>query len=79
MSGPSYTEPALAVPRPIDRGFEGVIDLQVDATDVRRRIFSVRQRLPVDSGSAVTLLYPRWEPASHGPSLTVTDLAVLVI
>ncbi len=79
VSGPSYTEAALAVPRPVDRAFEGVIDLHVDATDVRHRIFSVRQRLPVDGGSAVTLLYPRWEPASHGPSLTVTDLAGLVI
>ncbi len=79
VSEPIYSAPTMAVASPVDRAFEGVIDLHVDATDVQHRIFSVRQRIPVDSGRAVTLLYPRWEPASHGPSLTVTDLAGLVI
>ncbi|WP_413626733.1 M61 family peptidase [Luteibacter sp. Lutesp34] len=55
------------------------MELHVDATDVRRRIFSVHQRIPVGNGGAMTLLYPRWEPASHGPSLTVTDLAGLTM
>ncbi len=63
----------------MDRRFDGVIELHVDATDVARRIFSVRQRIPVDASGRVTLLYPRWEAASHGPSLTVTDLAGLTI
>ena len=79
IGGPVYNEPAPAVARPIDRAFEGSVELHVDATDVRHRIFSVRQRIPVVDGGAMTLLYPRWEPASHGPSLTVTDLAGLVI
>lgn len=76
--GPIHTAPATAVPLPADRPFAGKIDLKVDATDVSRRIFTVRQRVPVGDGGAVTLLYPRWEAASHGPSLTVTDLAGLV-
>ena len=79
VGGPVYAEPPHAVARPIDRRFEGLVDLHVDATDVAHRIFSVRQRIPVVDGGAMTLLYPRWEPASHGPSLTVTDLAGLVI
>jgi predicted metalloprotease with PDZ domain len=79
ISGPVYTELAPAVARPIDRAFKGSVELHIDATDVRHRIFSVRQRIPVVDGGAMTLLYPRWEPASHGPSLTVTDLAGLVI
>lgn len=79
VGGPVYSEPAHAVVRPVDRKFEGLVDLHVDATDVAHRIFSVRQRIPVGGGNQVTLLYPRWEPASHGPSLTVTDLAGLVI
>ncbi|BBC73961.1 aminopeptidase precursor [Altererythrobacter sp. B11] len=77
-TGPSYVQPTPAVPPPIDHAFAGTIELDVDATDIRRRIFSVHQRIPVAAG-AITLLYPRWEPASHGPSLTVTDLAGLTI
>lgn len=77
--GPRYAEPDVTVPRPVDRKFEGMIEIHVDATDVQRRIFNVHQRIPVGQGGSVTLLYPRWEAASHGPSLTVTDLAGLTI
>lgn len=79
VGGPVYTEPTRSVALPVDRPFEGTIELDVDTTDVRRRIFSMHERIPVGNGGAITLLYPRWEPASHGPSLTVTDLAGLVI
>jgi predicted metalloprotease with PDZ domain len=78
-TGPVYVEPLTTVARPVDRHFDGVIEIDVDATDVRRRIFTVHQRIPVTQAGSLTLLYPRWEPASHGPSLTVTDLAGLVI
>ena len=77
--GPVYSEPAHGVALPVDRAFAGTIELHVDATDVGRRIFSVHQRIPVGHVGATTLLYPRWEAASHGPSLTVTDLAGLMI
>lgn len=77
--GPVYLEPSPAVPLPIDRAFDGVIALDVDATDVQRRIFSVRQRIPVADGGKMTLLYPRWETDSHGPSLNVVDLAGLIV
>ncbi|WP_443969724.1 M61 family metallopeptidase [Sphingobium sp. CR28] len=77
--GPVYVEPAQAVPRPIDHRFNGQIELHVDATNVQHRIFTVHQRIPVGPDGKVTLLYPRWEPASHGPSLTVTDLAGLKV
>lgn len=79
LAPPIYVEPPRTVERPADRAFDGVIELHVDATDVQRRIFTVRQRIPVAKGGAMTLLYPRWEPASHGPSLTVTDLAGLTV
>ncbi len=75
--GPVYVEQSANVPAPVDRAFDGVVDLHVDATDVDHKIFSVRQRIPVRPGTAMTLLYPRWEAASHGPSLTATDLAGL--
>jgi len=78
-SGPVYTKPAVAIPPPVDRAFDGEIELHVDATDVQHRIFTVRQRIPVGKTGFDTLLYPRWEPASHGPSLTATDLAGLAV
>jgi predicted metalloprotease with PDZ domain len=77
--GPVYVAPATTVPAPVDRAFAGEIALDVDASDVARRLFTVRQRIPVQRGAAMTLLYPRWEAASHGPSLTVTDLAGLEV
>jgi len=67
------------VPQPVDHAFAGVIEIEVDATDVPRRLFTVHQRIPVAGAGPMTLLYPRWEAASHGPSLTVTDLAGLQI
>lgn len=76
--GPLYVEPSSTVARPVDRNFDGVVELHVDASDIQRRFFDVRQRIPAAEG-ALTLLYPRWEAASHGPSLTVTDLAGLVV
>ncbi len=77
--GPVHVEQPASVPSPIDRAFDGMVDLHVDATDIDHKIFAVQQRLPVTAGAATTLLYPRWEAASHGPSLTVTDLAGLTI
>lgn len=77
--GPIYIEPKTMVPRPVDHRFSGVIQLDVDATDIPHQIFTVRQRIPVQGKSMITLLYPRWEAASHGPSLTVTDLTGLII
>lgn len=78
-AGPSYVEPPRTVPLPVDRPFAGTIALDVDASDIDRRIFAIRQRIPVAAAGPVTLLYPRWEAASHGPSLTVTDLAGLIV
>ncbi|MCC4622071.1 M61 family metallopeptidase [Xanthomonas cassavae CFBP 4642] len=78
-AGPVYLAPSVAVPPPVDRPFDGVMEVRVDASDVARRIFNVQQRVPVAPGATATLLYPRWEAASHGPSLTVTDLAGLQV
>lgn len=78
-SGPVYVEPTPAVAQPTDHVFTGTVKVHVDATDVPHRLFTVHQEIPVAPSGAVTLLYPQWEPASHGPSLTVTDLAGLVV
>ncbi|WP_420137463.1 peptidase M61 [Sphingomonas sp.] len=78
-AGPVYAVPQSDIPPPVDHGFAGAIALHVDATDIAHRIFTVQQQIPVTQAGAMTLLYPRWEAASHGPSITVTDLAGLTI
>ena len=56
-----------------------MLTVSVDARDVAHKLFTVQERVPVAGAGEVTLFYPRWEAASHGPSLTVTDLAGLTI
>lgn len=53
--------PALAATR------AGEIAIEVDATDVDHRVFSVRERIPASPGP-LTLLYPQWIPGNHAPT-----------
>lgn len=59
-----------------DEPYPGPITLQVDATDLDRKIFRVRETLPVRPGR-LTLLYPRWIPGHHGPTADAGKLAGL--
>ncbi|MBU6473853.1 MAG: peptidase M61, partial [Alphaproteobacteria bacterium] len=55
VSGP---EPAPATPKiaaPQDVPFSGTIGLAVDATDLSRHIFRVRESIPVSGPGAMTL------------------------
>ena len=56
--------------------YEGVLSLTVDATDLNRRIFRVREEIPVKPGP-VHLYYPQWLPGNHGPRGPVDELAGL--
>lgn len=57
--------PEIAAPR--DVAYPGVIALDVDASDVARGIFRVRERIPVTGAGTMTLLYPEWHPGKHAP------------
>lgn len=71
--------PALAgVPSPRNIPFPGVIALDVDVSDIERRIIRVREVIPVTGGS-LTLLYPQWLPGHHAPRGQIEQLAGLVI
>lgn len=74
---PEPLPPPLAVPR--DEAFPGTLKLQVDATDLERRIFRVKQSIPIVGPGPVTLLYPRWLPGKHAPSAQVEHFTGLVI
>ena len=69
--------PAIAAPR--DVAYPGVIRLQVDASDVQRRIWRVRETIPVTQPGRLTLLYPQWLPGNHAPRGPIERLAGLQI
>ncbi len=84
-SAPAFADPPQPMPHaetvaaPQDRHFDGEMVLDVDATDVARGLFRVRQLIPVQASGPVTLLYPEWEPASHARTVSVANLAGLFI
>lgn len=61
-----------------DADYPGTISLQVDASDIDRRIQRVRERIPVHPG-ALTLWYPKWIPGNHSPTGPINQLAGLVV
>ena len=68
-----------AVPPARDIPFPGTIRLRVDATDVQRRIFRVRQTIPVPRAGDFVLLYPEWLPGAHSPRGAIKNVAGLKI
>lgn len=79
---------AVATPVPVRvdaRGVEisqaaypGTIALEVDATQLGQRVFSVRQHVPVSAGER-RFHYPAWLPGNHSPTGQIEKLAGLVI
>jgi predicted metalloprotease with PDZ domain len=65
-------------PQPRAVPYPGTIQVAVDATDIERKVFRVRETLPVKPGR-LTLLYPRWLPGQHGPYGEVDRIAGLQI
>ena len=72
--------PAVAqVPVSRDIPYPGTIRLDVDATDVARGIFRVKESIPVDKAGPMTLLFPKWLQGNHAPRGEIDKLAGLVI
>ncbi|WP_442881186.1 M61 family metallopeptidase [Brevundimonas sp.] len=76
---PALDRVLAPVPAPRDVAYPGVIKLEMDATDVDRRIVSVRQTIPVTGPGPLLLLYPQWIPGNHGPVGPVDDIGDLHI
>jgi predicted metalloprotease with PDZ domain len=64
---------------PQDVAYPGTVRLWVDATDLDRKIFRVRESIPVGGPGPIDLLYPKWLPGTHGPGGPIANLAGLVI
>ena len=80
ISSAAISQPFQTIPPepPSDTPYPGTLTLRVDATDLDRRIFRVRETIPVAPGP-LRLYYPRWMPGTHGPTGRITELAGLKI
>lgn len=77
--GPHPLPMPAPIPAPQDVAYPGVLKLEVDATDLERRIFRVRQTIPLAGRGPVTLLYPQWVPGGHSPRNGLYNVAGLVV
>jgi predicted metalloprotease with PDZ domain len=71
--------PAEGLPEPRDEAFKSTIRLEVDATDVARRIIWVRQTIAGPPPGRFTLLYPEWLPGYHSPRAALELFAGLIV
>lgn len=77
-SEPTAVPVVDSVPKARDIAWPGgTMRIEVDATDVERRIMRVRQTIPVAAGGPVTLLSPQWLPGHHAPRGEIEKLAGL--
>src|SRR6202162_6682833 len=79
LAGIAGSSARAEVPAPRAEDYAaGTLKINVDATDVAHRIFSVHESIPAAPGP-LTLLYPQWIPGTHGPSGPIDRLAGLTI
>ena len=78
-SAPQPVPIVSSIPEPQDRPLSEPMILSVDATDVDRAIFQVRQVIPVEKGKPLILLYPQWLPGKHGPRGALAEMTGLMI
>ena len=74
-AGKSY---GANIPAAQDVAYPGNLTLQVDLTDLDRRVLGVHESIPVKPGP-LTLLYPEWLPGNHAPRGPIDGLAGLII
>ncbi len=67
------------IPAAKDVPYPGMLKLSVDATDLDRRIFKVKETIPVAGPGPMVLLYPEWLPGKHGPRGELEKVAGLTI
>lgn len=70
--------PAAPAATPARAPYPGTLTVAVDATDLARRVFHVRQTIPVSPGP-LRLLFPKWIPGKHRPDGPVHRLAGLTV
>jgi predicted metalloprotease with PDZ domain len=67
MSAPQPAAATPPLPTPKDVRYPGVLTLDVDATDLDRKIFWIKETIPVAKAGPLILLYPEWIMGNHAP------------
>jgi predicted metalloprotease with PDZ domain len=76
--GANQTAGVVPVPVPSDRPYRGEIRLEVDASDVERRVVHVNEHVSgIDHGTV--LLFPKWLPGNHSMTGPIERFAGLKI
>ena len=78
-AGPQPLPMPMAIATPKDVPYPGTIRLSVDTTDLERRMYTMRESIPVRAGEPTVLLLPQWLPGNHSPTGRADKLAGLVI
>lgn len=77
-SAPIATPLPPAIPAARDVPFPGTMTLDIDATDLVRGVYRVKQTVPVPAGATeLVLLLPEWLPGKHAPRGQLNLLADL--
>ena len=63
-----------AIPAPADQPYPGTIVMKVDASNTAQNIYRIQQTVPVKPGK-MTLLFPQWVTAQHGPTGALNQFA----
>jgi predicted metalloprotease with PDZ domain len=74
-SAPTAAAAPAAAPAVRDTPYPGVIRLHVDVTDLDRKIWTIRQTIPVARSGPVRLQYAEWIPGNHAPRGPIYNLA----
>jgi len=72
------TAAAQPLPAPLDQPYPGTIKMKIDASDTAHSIFRIQQSIPVKPGK-MTLLFPQWVTAQHGPTGMLHQMAGLKV
>ncbi len=79
LSAPQPAPAAETIPAARDIAYPGTMTVKVDATDIERGIFEIRQTIPVAESGRMTLLLPAWLPGKHASRLELDKLGGLVV
>ncbi|BBC71752.1 peptidase M61 [Altererythrobacter sp. B11] len=75
-SMPEAVPIVVAVPAAQDIPYPGTIGLNIDATDLDRRVYRVTETVPVPQGATSLILQlPEWLPGNHAPRGPINLLA----
>jgi predicted metalloprotease with PDZ domain len=77
LSAPQPLPIVQTIPAARDIPYPGTIRLEVDASDLRQGIWTIRQTIPVAQAGRMTLLFPQWLPGNHAPRGEMDKLAGL--